>query len=53
VIVELFVVSIHILNQKEIVNISFLWLNAIGALGVILMSLFLESVKRKAQSVKQ
>ena len=53
VIVELFVVSIHILNQKEIVNISFLWLNAIGALGVILMSLLLESVKRKAQSVKQ
>ena len=48
VIVELFVVSIHILNQKEIVNISFLWLNAIGALGVILMSLLLESVKRKA-----
>ena len=48
VIVELFFVSIHILNQKEIVNISFLWLNAIGALGVILMSLLLESVKRKA-----
>jgi solute:Na+ symporter, SSS family len=48
VIVELFVVSIHILNQKEIVNISFLWLNAIGALGVILMSLLLESVRRKA-----
>ena len=53
VIVELFVVSIHILNQKEIVNISFLWLNAIGALGVILMSLLLESVKRKAQGLKQ
>jgi SSS family solute:Na+ symporter len=53
VIVELFVVSIHILNQKEIVNISFLWLNAIGALGVILMSLLLESVRRKAQSSKQ
>jgi solute:Na+ symporter, SSS family len=53
VIVELFVVSIHILNQKEIVNISFLWLNAIGALGVILMSLLLESVRRKTQSVKQ
>jgi SSS family solute:Na+ symporter len=48
VIVELFVVSIHIMNQKEIVNVSFLWLNAIGALGVILMSLLFESVKRKA-----
>jgi solute:Na+ symporter, SSS family len=48
VIVELFVVSIHILNQKEIVNISFLWLNAIGALGVILMSLLLQGLKPEA-----
>jgi SSS family solute:Na+ symporter len=47
VIVELFVISIHIMNQKEIVNISFLWLNAIGALGVILMSTLLQSLKRK------
>jgi len=46
VIVELFVVSIHILNQKGIVNISFLWLNAIGALGVILMSLALQYALR-------
>lgn len=51
VIIELFVVSIHIMNQKEIVNVSFLWLNAIGALGVIVMSLLLQSLKRKAQSV--
>jgi solute:Na+ symporter, SSS family len=51
VLVELFVVSIHIMNQKGIVNISFLWLNAIGALGVILMSLLLQGaqgVRRKA-----
>ena len=48
VIVEIFVISIHILNQKEIVNVSFLWLNAIGALGVILMSQILQSLKRKA-----
>jgi SSS family transporter len=47
VVVELFVVSIHIMNQKEIVNVSFLWLNAIGALGVILMSLLLQSVMRR------
>jgi solute:Na+ symporter, SSS family len=53
VIVEIFVVSIHIMNQKEIVNVSFLWLNAIGALGVILMSLLLQSLRPKAQSVKQ
>jgi SSS family solute:Na+ symporter len=48
VIVELFVISIHIMNQKEIVNISFLWLNAIGALGVIFMSILLQVLKPKA-----
>jgi len=42
VVVEIFVVSIHILNQKGMIHISFLWLNAIGALGVILMSMVLE-----------
>lgn len=48
VIVEIFVISIHILNQNDIVHISFLWLNAIGALGMILISLILE----KAFSLK-
>ncbi len=51
VLVEIFVVSIHIMNQKGIVNVSFLWLNAIGALGVILMSMglqYAESLRRKA-----
>jgi SSS family solute:Na+ symporter len=48
VIVEIFVISIHILNQNDIVHISFLWLNAIGALGVILMSLTLQGLKPKA-----
>ena len=48
VTVELFVISIHIMNQKEIVNVSFLWLNAIGALGVILMSLLLQTLRPKA-----
>ncbi len=51
VLVEIFVVSIHIMNQKGIVNVSFLWLNAIGALGVILMSMglqYAEGLRRKA-----
>jgi len=47
VIVEIFVISIHFLNQKGIVQISFLWLNAIGAIGVILMSLFFQSLQTK------
>ncbi len=37
-IIEAFVVTIHILNQKGIVNLSFLWLNVVGAIGVILLS---------------
>jgi Na+/proline symporter len=53
VIVELFVISIHIMNQKEIVNVSFLWLNGIGALGVIFLSLLIQSLKPKAQSMRQ
>ncbi len=44
VVVELFVISIHIMNQKDIINISFLWLNAIGALGVILLSSLMQSI---------
>ena len=41
VLVEAAVVTIHILNQKGIVNLSFLWLNAVGALGVVIVSLIL------------
>jgi SSS family transporter len=48
IIVEVFVISIHIMNQKGIVNVSFLWLNAIGALGVIVMSQLIQSLTRKA-----
>lgn len=47
VMVEIFVISIHILNQKDVIHISFLWLNAIGALGVILVSLTLQSLMPK------
>src|SRR5665213_131385 len=44
-ITEAFVISIHILNQKGIINISFLWLNAIGAIGMILLSVIFEKLK--------
>jgi SSS family solute:Na+ symporter len=50
VIMEIMVISIHFLNQKGIVQISFLWLNAIGALGVILMSLVLQSLRPKVNA---
>jgi len=52
VIVEIFILSTPVLNKQGIINISFLWLNAIGALGVILLSMLLESLKPKAQSLK-
>jgi SSS family solute:Na+ symporter len=47
VVIEIFVISIHILNQNEIVHISFLWLNAIGAIGVVLMSLTIQMLTSK------
>ena len=52
VIVEIFILSTPVLNKQGIINISFLWLNAIGALGVILLSMLLESLKPKGQSLK-
>jgi len=46
VIVEIFIIVIHILNQKKIVSLSFLWLNVIGAIGVILLSSLLSIMMR-------
>lgn len=54
VTIEVFVLGIFVLYQKGIVHISFLWLNAIGAIGVILMSLMIQGLKRsKAQSLRR
>ncbi|HLL41540.1 MAG TPA: sodium:solute symporter [Segetibacter sp.] len=44
VISELIIVSLFILNQKEIISLSFLWLNAVGALLVIIFSLLFQSM---------
>jgi SSS family solute:Na+ symporter len=52
VVVEIFVLFIFVLYQKGIVHLSFLWLNAVGAIGVVLMSLILQSLKPKVQSLK-
>ncbi|HVY76367.1 MAG TPA: sodium:solute symporter [Puia sp.] len=45
-ITEIFVITIHVLNQRGIVFISFLWLNAIGAVGVIVLSWLFQSLKK-------
>jgi SSS family solute:Na+ symporter len=39
VISEIIVVALFVLNQKELIDLSFLWLNAVGALLVVLFSL--------------
>ena len=38
IVVEAGVVTLFLLNQKDIVHLSFLWLNAVGATGVVLLS---------------
>lgn len=40
---ELIIITLFILNEKEVIGLSFLWLNAIGALAVVLFSLLLQS----------
>jgi solute:Na+ symporter, SSS family len=42
VIAEAGVVSLFVLNQKGLFNLSFLWLNAVGAIGVVLLSELLQ-----------
>jgi solute:Na+ symporter, SSS family len=49
-VVEVFVILIQVLNQKNIVHLGFLWLNAIGAIGVVLLSLLLNSWGRPQES---
>lgn len=44
VISELIIVSLFILNQKEVISLSFLWLNAVGALLVIIFSFLFQSI---------
>ncbi|HSZ32210.1 MAG TPA: sodium:solute symporter [Puia sp.] len=51
VTIEVFVLFIFVLYQRGIVHLSFLWLNAVGAIGVILLSLVLQSLKPRNQSL--
>ncbi|HLX91078.1 MAG TPA: sodium:solute symporter [Puia sp.] len=47
IVVELGIILIYYLNQQGKVNIGFLWLNAIGAIGVILVSSLMNVLKLK------
>jgi solute:Na+ symporter, SSS family len=45
-IVETGIITIYVLNQKGKIDLSFLWLNAIGAIGVILLSSLITLVSK-------
>jgi len=47
VVVELFILSTPYLNQAGIIDISFLWLNGIGAAGVVTLSMILHNLLPK------
>jgi solute:Na+ symporter, SSS family len=46
-VVEGLVIALHILNQRGIISLSFLWLNLVGAVGVVLLSILVDqAIKR-------
>jgi hypothetical protein len=48
VVVEAGVIALDILGKKGIVPLSFLWYNAVGAIGVIVLSEVLQACMRKS-----
>ena len=52
---EIIVVILFILDKKEIIGLGFLWLNVVGALTVVLLSLILQAIEKQLntkQSIK-
>jgi SSS family solute:Na+ symporter len=47
VIAEAGIVALFVLNQKGVVQLSFLWLNAVGAIGVMVLSEVLQPLMKK------
>lgn len=47
IISEVIVVTIYILDKSGIIGFSFLWLNVVGALSVVLLSWLIQRFKRK------
>jgi SSS family transporter len=44
---EIIVVILFILDKKEIIGLGFLWLNVVGALTVVLLSLILQAIEKQ------
>ena len=53
VIVEICIITIHILNQKKIFNLGFLWLNVVGAIGVILLATLINGFFKNKKNISQ
>jgi SSS family solute:Na+ symporter len=51
IVVEAGIVLLFVLNQKGVVHLSFLWLNAVGAIGVVLLSELMQWVRRPGATV--
>ena len=53
VVSEICIVTLFVLNQNEIIHLSFLWLNAVGAILVVLIAWFIQTliVGNKEQAV--
>jgi SSS family transporter len=53
VVSELLVITLFLLNQYEVIGLSFLWLNAVGAILVVVIALFIQALvgNRKAQTM--
>lgn len=47
IVVEIGILVIHVLNQKKIISLGFLWYIVIGALGVIMLSSVLSMMLKK------
>ncbi|MDR3713035.1 MAG: sodium:solute symporter [Puia sp.] len=45
-IIESLIITIHILNQKGVLHLSFLWLNVVGAVGVFLLSAAFQGTRK-------
>lgn len=50
IVVEAGIIALFILNQKGIVHLSFLWLNAVGAIGVVLLSELIHLTQKRGVS---
>lgn len=48
IIGEVIVVTLYILDKKEIIGFSFLWLNVVGAVAVLFFSWLLSSTRKKS-----